>query len=311
VIRLRIATRISPLAKWQALHVAGSIQKLEPDVAVDLVERTTRGDKILDQALSQVGGKDLFVKEIEEALLKQEAEAAVHSLKDMPTELPAGLQITAFIKREDPRDALVSSKGYTLMTLPKHARIGTSSLRRGAQLLALRPDLEIVPIRGNVQTRLGKLETNDLAATVLAHAGLVRLGLREVVTEILEPDVCLPAIGQGILAVETRTDAEWVNALIDRLDDPSSRASALAERAFLRRLEGGCQVPIAAHATLSGGRLEIQGLVASLDGRKVVRGERRGPAGDAQSIGDALGQDLLEKGAGLILDQVRTPSAQG
>lgn len=300
-MHIRIATRKSPLALWQAHHVADAVRALDPQVTVSLVERVTKGDKILDQALSKVGGKDLFVKEIEEALLTGEAELAVHSLKDVPTELPEGLAIVAFPPREDPRDALVSPSGYTLATLPQGARVGTSSLRRAAQLLSLRPDLEIVPIRGNVQTRLARCREQGMAATILAYAGLLRLGMVDVATEVLPIDRSLPAIGQGILAVEARADAPEVWALVSRLDAPASRAAALAERAMLRRLQGGCQVPIAGHAVVEGDTLTLVGLVAELDGTRVIRGTQQGSVADADAVGRALGEALLAQGARDIL----------
>lgn len=298
--KVRIATRKSPLALWQANHVAALLR--EGGVETELVELTTKGDKILDQALSKVGGKDLFVKEIEEALLDGRAEVAVHSLKDMPTELPADLVIAAFPPREDPRDALVSLQGYTLATLPQGARVGTSSLRRAAQLLRKRPDLSISPIRGNVQTRLKKLAEEKLDGTMLAYAGLLRLGLQHVASEILSPDDSLPAIGQGILAVETR---ERDVALVAHLDDPPSRIAAVAERAYLRRLRGGCQVPIAAHAVITGDELRLRGLVASLDGKQVFEDVISGPAHAAESLGIQLGEKVLELGAGRVLDELQ------
>lgn len=303
-MKLNIATRKSPLAMWQAEHVA-DLLKAEGAESVDFVKMTTRGDKILDQALSKVGGKDLFVKEIENALLERAAQVAVHSLKDMPTVLPLGLQITAYPKREDPRDALVSTRGYTFDTLPRGAKVGTCSLRRAAQLLMRRPDLEIVPIRGNVQTRLRKLDEEKMDATVLAYAGLKRLEMTDVATDVLEKDVSLPAIGQGILAVETRSDDADTNALVSRLDDPASRAAALAERAFLHRLEGGCQVPIAGHATVTGDRLSLEGLVASVDGQRVVQDREEGATADAAEVGVALAERLLGRGAKKILDELQ------
>lgn len=301
-MHIRIATRKSPLALWQAEHVSALLRAADPALEVSLVELTTKGDKILDQALSKVGGKDLFVKEIEEALLDGRAEVAVHSLKDMPTVLPEGLVIAAFPPREDPRDALVSPKGYTLATLPQGAKVATSSLRRAAQLLRRRPDLQIMPIRGNVQTRLRRLEEHGYDATVLAYAGLLRLKLTEVASEVLEPEVSLPAIGQGILAVETRADAV---SLVAHLDDAGARIAATAERAFLHCLHGGCQVPIAAHARVNGARMAMRGLVSSLDGREVFEDAIEGAAADGVSLGVSLGQRLLDRGAGRVLDALK------
>ncbi|MEO1232977.1 MAG: hydroxymethylbilane synthase, partial [Myxococcota bacterium] len=283
---LRIATRGSPLALWQARHVAKSLKADASDLEVELLELTTKGDKILDQALSKVGGKDLFVKEIEHALLDGRAAVAVHSLKDVPTELPDGLVITAYPQREDPRDALVSPKGYTLETLPEGARIGTCSLRRAAQMLRRRPDLKIEEIRGNVQTRLKRLEERGMDATLLAYAGLLRLELANLASEVFDPSVCLPAIGQGILAVETRADDGETNARVRKLDHGPSRAAALAERGFLHHLEGGCQVPIAGHATVAGDRIELRGLVSTLDGSRVMNAMNAGDKANARAQGD-------------------------
>lgn len=304
-VELKIATRKSPLALWQAEHVAARLKAVDPSLDIGLVKMTTKGDRILDQALSKVGGKDLFVKEIEEALIDRRADVAVHSLKDMPTEIPSGLFIAAFPPREDPRDALISPKGYTIATLPSRAKIGTSSLRRGAQLLRRRPDLEIVPVRGNVQTRVKKIEELGLAGTLLALAGLRRLGLEALVSEVLEVDQSLPAIGQGILAVETRADDAAVAALVARLDDFEARTAATAERAFLHRLRGGCQVPIAGYATIEGDSLVLRGLVASVDGRAIFEDTIRGRADEPAAIGTALADRLLREGAGAVLDVLR------
>lgn len=303
-MKLRIATRKSPLAVWQAEHVAALLRAVQPDVEVELVRLSTKGDKILDQALSKVGGKDLFVKEIEAALFDGRAEIAVHSLKDMPTDLPEGLQITAFPAREDPRDALVSTKGFTLDTLPFGARLGTCSLRRAAQMLRRRPDLKIVEIRGNVQTRLKKLDEQNMDATMLAYAGLLRLEMKNTATHVLGPDECLPAIGQGILGVETRADDTATNALVEKLDDAAARVAATTERAFLRTLQGGCQVPIAGHATLDGDRVSLRGLVASLDGTTVIEERAEGAASAGATMGTELAQRLLDAGAKAILDEL-------
>ncbi len=302
-MKICIATRKSPLAVWQAEHVAARLAEVSPGIEVELVPLSTKGDKILDQALSKVGGKDLFVKEIEAALLDGRAQVAVHSLKDMPTALPEGLTITAFPPREDPRDALVSTKGYTLDTLPFGAVLGTCSLRRAAQMLRRRPDLKIVPIRGNVQTRLKKLDEENMDATMLAYAGLLRLGMKRTASHVLSVEESLPAIGQGILGVETRADDEATNAIVRQLDDPAARHAAQIERAFLRRLEGGCQVPIAGHAKMTGDEVTFTGLVASLDGQTVYEGTRSG-APDA-ALGTDLADELLGAGAKTILDGLK------
>ncbi len=296
---IRIATRRSPLAKWQANHVAALLRAREPELDVRLHEVVTKGDRILEVPLARVGGKGLFVKEIEDALLAGDAQVAVHSMKDLPAVVAEGLAIGAVPEREDPRDALCS-RGRHLEDLEKGARVGTSSLRRAAQLKGMRPDLQIETVRGNVETRLRKLD-HGLDAVVLAYAGLRRLGLADRATQIFETHEMLPAVAQGALAIEARAaDAETMRRLAP-LDDSPTRQRVEAERGLLRRLEGGCQVPIAAHATLRDGRLTLRALVASLDGRRVVRGERSGDVGEAASLGEALGEELLGKGARDIL----------
>jgi hydroxymethylbilane synthase len=300
---IRIATRRSPLAKWQANHVAGLLQAREPGLEVRLHELVTKGDKILDVALARVGGKGLFVKEIEDALLARDAEIAVHSMKDLPAVLADGLVIGAVPHREDPRDALCARSAGRLDDLPRGARVGTSSLRRAAQLKALRPDLHVETIRGNVETRLRKIE-QGLDAVVLAYAGLRRLGLAQHATYVFEPSEMLPAVAQGALALEARADDAATLARLAPLDDAETRQRVEAERGLLRRLEGGCQVPIAAHATVSGGRVTLRALVASLDGVRVIRGERSGPAPEARAVGEALGEELLSRGAAEILREL-------
>lgn len=305
---IRIATRKSPLAKWQANHVACLLRSLESGLEVRLHELSTRGDKILSVPLAEVGGKGLFVKEIEDALLNGEAHVAVHSMKDLPAELAPGLVIGAVPEREDPRDALCSPRYRTLANLPKNARVGTSSLRRGAQLRALRPDLVIEVVRGNVETRLKKA-SEGLDAVVLAYAGLRRLGLAEHATQVFTPEEMLPAVSQGVLALEARENDEATLGRLARLEHPETRTRIVAERAFLARIEGGCQVPIAGYATLAGGTLTMRALVASLDGKRIIRGERQGRAEDARTIGVALAEELLGKGAAEILKEAEGKSA--
>ncbi|MFL5273571.1 MAG: hydroxymethylbilane synthase [Anaeromyxobacteraceae bacterium] len=305
---IRIATRRSPLAKWQANHVAGLLRAREPGLEVKLHELLTKGDKILDVALARVGGKGLFVKEIEDALLAGDAEIAVHSMKDLPAIVAEGLVVGAVPEREDPRDALCSPKHGTLARLPQGARVGTSSLRRAAQLMALRPDLRIEVIRGNVETRLRKA-SEELDAVVLAYAGLRRLGLAQHATYVFSPEEMLPAVAQGALALEARNgDAATLDRLA-ALDHPETRQRVEAERGLLRRLEGGCQVPIAAHATVAAGKVTLRALVASVDGKKVIRGERSGAAAEARSLGEALGDELLGKGAAEILKELEGVAA--
>lgn len=297
---IRIATRRSPLAKWQANHVAGLLREREPGLDVQLHELVTRGDKILEVPLAQVGGKGLFVKEIEDALLQGDAEIAVHSMKDVPAVLADGLVIAAVPEREDPRDALCSRTARSLSDLKKGARVGTASLRRAAQLLATRPDLQVETIRGNVQTRLNKLD-QGLDAVVLAYAGLKRLGLAEHARYVFPPEEMLPAVAQGALALEARASDAATMARLTVLEDPETRHRVEAERGLLARLEGGCQTPIAGHALVEGDRVWIRALVCSLDGKQVVRGERRGPVSEARAVGTALAEELLSRGAAEIL----------
>jgi hydroxymethylbilane synthase len=296
---VRIATRRSALAKWQANHVRDLLRAREPELPVELLELMTRGDRILDVPLAEVGGKGLFVKEIEDALLRREAQIAVHSMKDLPAVLADGLVIAAVPPREDPRDALVS-KGRRLEDLPKGARVGTASLRRAAQLKAVRPDLQVETIRGNVQTRLRKVE-EGFDAVVLAYAGLRRLGLDGAVVQIFSPEEMLPAVAQGALAIEARADDAETLRRLAPLDDAATRHQVEAERGFMRRLQGGCQVPLAGFARVEGDTVRIRGLVASLDGTRVIRGERAGKVSDADRVGDALADDLLAQGADEIL----------
>ena len=306
---IRIATRRSPLAKWQANHVRDLLMAREPGVEVVLHELMTRGDRILEVPLAEVGGKGLFVKEIEDALLNREAEIAVHSMKDLPAVLAPGLVLASVPLREDPRDALCSPRWKTLDKLPKGARVGTSSLRRSAQLKALRPDLQLEVVRGNVETRLRKA-SEELDAVVLAYAGLRRLGLGQHATQVFETTEMLPAVAQGALALEARSDDAATLKRLAALEDADTRHRIEAERGFLARIEGGCQVPIAGHATLEGGELVLRALVASLDGKRIIRGERRGPTSRAHAMGVEVAEELLSRGAAEILKETegRAPS---
>jgi hydroxymethylbilane synthase len=302
---LRVGTRGSALALWQAEHVIERLRAMVPALDVQAEIIRTHGDRVRDRALSQVGGKGLFVKELEAALLSGEIDLAVHSLKDMPTELPGGLALAAILERGDPRDALVMRDGPGgLAALPAGARVGTSSLRRRTQLLAVRPDLRVLDLRGNVDTRLHKLSDGDYEAIVLAAAGLLRLGRAAAVAEYLPLDVMLPAVGQGALCVETRANDDATQGLVAALDHPPTRQAVRAERAFLQRLEGGCQVPIAAHAEVGDGQLCLRGLVASLDGMRLVRDEVRGPSAKAGQLGITLAERLWAAGAGQILEEI-------
>ncbi|MFQ5880850.1 MAG: hydroxymethylbilane synthase [Candidatus Methylomirabilales bacterium] len=301
---LRIGTRGSLLAVTQAEQVAAGLKSAHPELATVLVKIKTSGDKFANIPLAQVGGKGLFIKEIEEALREGQVDVAVHSMKDVPTEVAPGLTIAAILKREDPSDALISHRGEKLNTLPRGARIGTSSLRRQAQLLCYRPDLRVVPLRGNLDTRLRKLSTEGLDAVVVAAAGVHRLGRQEEITEVLPVEVSLPAIGQGALGLEVRTEDRQTQDLVEPLNHRPSLLAIAAERAFLRRLGGGCQVPIAAYGRLEGDRLHLMGLVVRPDGTGMVRGERSGPLEGTEEIGTALGEDLLRRGAHRILQEL-------
>ena len=301
---LKIATRKSPLALWQAEHVAGALRARNPGLGVELVAMRTSGDRMLDAPLAKVGGKGLFVKELERALLDGRADVAVHSMKDVPVELPPGLHLPVVMARADPRDALVSMRFGALDALPPGATVGTSSLRRKCQLAALRPDLRLEDLRGGVDTRLRRLDRGDFDAIVLAVSGLERGGHGARVTEALDVGTMLPAAGQGALGIECRRGDARVEALIAPLACPRSSARVLAERAFNRRLEGGCQVPIAAYATLEGRELSLRGLVASLDGARVLRAQVRGRTEDAEPLGAEAAAAVLEQGAGEILERI-------
>ena len=299
---VRIATRRSALAMWQARHVSGLLTAREPGLEVQLLELMTRGDRILDVPLAEVGGKGLFVKEIEDALLRRDAQIAVHSMKDLPAVEPPGLVIAAVPTREDPRDALCSH-GKKLSELPRGAKVGTASLRRAAQLQALRPDLRIETIRGNVATRLRKID-EGFDAVVLAYAGLRRLGLADKVVQVFSAEEMLPAVAQGALAIEARADDAETLRRLAPLEDPVTRIQIEAERGFLRRLQGGCQVPIAGHAEVKGDGVRLRGLVANLDGTVIIRGERSGPVAEAARVGVGLAEELLARGAGDILASI-------
>ena len=301
---LVLGTRGSKLAVHQSEWVQARLRELAPHVAVTLRRIQTSGDKIVDVPLAKIGGKGLFVKEIEEALLSGEIDLAVHSMKDVPTELPAGLDLLCIPRREDPRDALISRDGRHFKDLPHGAKVGTSSLRRQAQLLQARPDLSIVMLRGNLDTRLRKLREGQFDAIVLAAAGLRRLGWEHEITEYLAPEISLPAIGQGALGIEGRRDDQFVRSLLSGLDDAPTRTMVRAERALLHRLQGGCQVPIAAHATLSGSDVTLEGLVASVDGKEIVRDRVHGTVTDPESMGIQLAERLLAGGADRILQTI-------
>ncbi|MDF1563355.1 MAG: hydroxymethylbilane synthase [Deltaproteobacteria bacterium] len=304
---LKIGTRKSPLALWQAEHVKAVLEATHADLRVELVKVVTKGDKILDVPLAKVGGKALFVKEIEDQLLNGEIDLAVHSMKDVPTVLPEGLGLVATSLRADPRDAFVArdpAATPTVASLPEGARVGTSSLRRSVQLLSERPDLVIVPVRGNVGTRLSKLEADDLACVILACAGLDRLEEGDKITERIAPETMLPAIGQAALGLEARLDDDVTRELIAVLHDEETHDCVAAERAFLTRLEGSCQVPIGGYALIEEGRLWMRSLVGTLDGSKILRAEARGDRADAEALGVSLAEKLLSEGADAILAEI-------
>jgi hydroxymethylbilane synthase len=303
-LSLVLGTRGSKLALRQSEWFQSRIHDVAPEVRVVLRKIQTSGDKIVDVPLAKIGGKGLFVKEIEEALLAGEIDFAVHSMKDVPAQLPDGLEILCVPPREDPRDALISRAGCSFKDLPQGARIGTASLRRQAQLLNARPDLRIEMLRGNLDTRLRKLKEGQFDAIVLAAAGLRRLAWAQEITEYLDPVVSLPAIGQGALGVEGRSNDHFVRSIVDRLNDQATQTTVTAERAFLHRLEGGCQVPIAAHATLSGEELLLEGLLASVDGKTVIRDRVQGKSQEAHKLGVQLADRLLARGGDKILREI-------
>lgn len=299
--RVIIATRGSKLALWQAGHVREELLKLNPSLQVELKKIKTTGDKIIDVPLAKVGGKGLFVKEIEDAMLKGEANLAVHSMKDVPTDLPEGLHLGAILKREDPGDALVSRESVSFKELRSGANIGTSSLRRACQLKSSRPDLKITTLRGNLDTRLRKLDEGRFDAIILASAGVKRLGFKDRITEVLN---LLPAIGQGAIGIECRADDTFINRLIEPLNHTETSICVRAERAFLKRLEGGCQVPIAAHARLTDGKIVMDGLVGSVSGDRIIKSRSEGDPGEPETLGVALADEMLRKGADKILEEV-------
>lgn len=314
--RLIIGTRGSMLALWQAEWIKSQLERIHPDLNVDLKKIKTTGDKILDVPLAKVGGKGLFVKEIEDAMLNKEVDIAVHSMKDVPTEFPEGLHLAVICKREDPRDAFIGKKKNgqweigKFEDLPHGAVVGTSSLRRSCQLLNIRPDLQIEQLRGNVDTRIRKLDEGKFDAIILAAAGVKRLGKADRITQMMEPAVSLPAIGQGAVGIECRIDDTYVHEIINPLNHRETEICVRAERSFLRKLEGGCQVPIAANARLSNGTIVMEGLVGDVEGTMIIKDHIEGPVDNFMQLGTSLAEYLLSRGAKEILDEVygRGPS---
>lgn len=306
---LRIATRQSRLALWQAEHVATLLKNAHPGLKVELVPMTTQGDRILDRPLANIGGKGLFIKELELAMSEHRADIAVHSMKDVPSDMPPGFMLAAMLPRADPRDAFISTRYKNFASLPQGARVGTSSLRRQCQLKYARPDLELITLRGNVDTRLRKLDEQHYDAIILAAAGLIRLGLESRITEYFSPDQSVPAVGQGIIGIECRSDDANNIAFVSALNDSQAWQCCAAERAFAQRLEGSCQSPIAGFATLSGDRLQLHGVIGSPDGREMYRGSHPGNVADAEAIGVRLAEELLKDGAEQLLERLRQEPA--
>jgi len=304
--KIRIATRKSPLALWQAKYVKAELLHYHPQLQVELVAMSTRGDKLLDAPLAKVGGKGLFVKELELAMLEGRADIAVHSMKDVPMEFPEGLGLQVICEREDPTDAFVSNNYTDLSQLPDNAVVGSSSLRRQTQIRAQFPNLQIKDLRGNVNTRLDKLDNGEYDALILASAGLIRLDMSHRIASRLNTELCLPAGGQGAVGIECRSNDEAILALLSPLHHLDTASCVIAERALNRRLQGGCQVPIACFAELSSDRqsIAVRGLVGSVDGQKILQSQRSGPVAKAQQLGEALADQLLEMGAGEILSEV-------
>lgn len=301
---LKIATRQSPLALWQANYVKDRLQQLYPDLTIELVPMVTKGDVILDSPLAKIGGKGLFVKELENALLTKEADIAVHSMKDVPMQFPEGLGLAVICQREDPRDAFVSHSYRTFAELPQGAVVGTSSLRRQCQLKALRPDLDIRSLRGNVGTRLSKLDNGDYDAIILASAGLIRLGLADRIASFIDVEQSLPAAGQGAVGIECRTDDMQVHALLAPLADAETTYCVRAERAMNNHLQGGCQVPIGGYAVLRQGQLYLRALVGDIDGSRIIRAEGKSAVENAEILGVQIAEQLLAQGADKILQAI-------
>jgi len=301
---LKIATRQSPLALWQANYVKDRLQQLYPDLTIELVPMVTKGDVILDSPLAKIGGKGLFVKELENALLNKKADIAVHSMKDVPMQFPKGLGLSVICQREDPRDAFVSHSYRTFAELPQGAVVGTSSLRRQCQLKALHPDLDIRSLRGNVGTRLSKLDNGDYDAIILASAGLIRLGLADRIASFIDVEQSLPAAGQGAVGIECRTDDMQVQALLAPLADAETTYCVRAERAMNNHLQGGCQVPIGGYAVLQQGQLYLRALVGDIDGSRIIRAEGKSAVENAEVLGVQIAEQLLAQGADKILQAI-------
>ncbi|MZG30303.1 MAG: hydroxymethylbilane synthase [Nitrospinae bacterium] len=304
--KIKIGSRGSPLALWQANWIKDQLESLHPEIPVEIIIIKTSGDKIQDVPLAKIGGKGLFVKELEESMLNKEIDFAVHSMKDMPIKFPFALCIAAVTKRENPFDALISKNNIQLADLPKGARVGTGSLRRISQLLHYRPDLDLVPLRGNLETRIKKLDTEGLDAIILAAAGLIRMGWEDKISEIISPDILLPAMGQGAVGIEARKHDVDNHILLAEMDDEDTHLALDAERAVVTQLEGGCNVPIGAFATIEDNEMTLKGLVASLDGKTVYKSESKGNKVDGKALGRELGNRLLEMGGDKIMKEIHS-----
>ena len=302
--KIKIGSRGSPLALWQANWIKDQLESRNPDIPVEIVIIKTSGDKIQDVPLAKIGGKGLFVKELEEALLRKDVDFAVHSMKDMPIKFPFALCIASVTKRENPFDALISRDNIRLNDLPKGAKVGTGSLRRISQLLHYRPDLKLIPLRGNLETRIKKLETEGLDAIILAAAGLIRMGWDDKISEIISPEILLPAMGQGAVGIETRKHDVDNQILLADMDDENTPLALDAERAVVYRLEGGCNVPIGAFATIAGDEMTLRGLVASLDGKTLYKKELKGIKVKAVALGNEMGNALLDMGGDKIMQEI-------
>lgn len=304
--KIKIGSRDSVLAMWQTEFVVERLKEVTDAYEFEIVSLKTKGDKILDVSLAKIGDKGLFTKELETGLLDGSVDFAVHSMKDMPTELPEGLQISSMLKRHNPADVLISEQYGSFAELPQGAKVGTSSLRRRAQLLHARPDLDIHDLRGNLQTRMRKMKDEQFDGIILAAAGVERLGWQDKITEELSYDICLPAVSQGVIGVETRSNDPEIIALVQLVNDAETEQCVLAERALLRSLEGGCQIPIGAYAQLDGEELVLEGLVGSLDGKTIIRDSIRGKAAQAEELGSMLADRLAQQGGQAILEEIRT-----
>lgn len=302
--KIRIGTRKSPLALWQAHYIRDELHALQPSLECEIVKLSTEGDRILDTPLAKIGGKGLFIKELEQALIDGRVDIAVHSMKDVTVDLPEALHIPVICKRETPWDAFVSNQYDQFLDLPQGARLGTSSMRRQMQLKAARPDLQVISLRGNVNTRLAKLDAGEFDAIILAAAGLIRLQMSDRITETLPPELCLPAVAQGAVGVECRKDDDQTLALLMQLNHPPTHARVIAERAMNATLEGGCQVPIAGFSEIHEDTLHLRGIVGSPDGSLLLHADIAGLTQNAEELGQELAKQLLEKGAGDILSQV-------